>query len=1181
MEHKEVRRQVANAAQAAVFAGGARPALLFAGGLLAFGLACASTTAADAAPQPGALHSPNRLTSGTADQFLGTVGPDGHTLYFVSNRNATAQLFAKDLTTGAERLVFDDGADISFPRVSPKGDRVLYVSNRDDAGGDVCVRHLSTGVRRCFTGPGTAELQAFWFPDGKSIAVLNRKGLHGDLRLLRMPVGVSTTAGTALVDDNVSGPALSPDGKWLIWLPIRRASKTVGISFAMQATGGLALRRLAGGKVHNLRFELPGVTGFAAFSRDSRWLYFTQYLSDTTFDGRIDGDDHAVLFRARFDGGKSKPVDTSAPQQLTSARHSCQYPQPARATLIMTCSVDGSLDVFSLPLDGAVPAKWNAKKLDQALASSRDHWQRLMLLHHQLLRAQDKTKKRAVLEQLVRLHLHLGEYASAAFFTKKVGANKLGPDASRWSAAVGQLIAFRREARLLNRGELNDRFIKKQRTRLWQLATLGKGAPRNVRTLVQITMMEVHDVIGEEKRALGALAAISLAKLDAPFALHLYADRAVPLLRELGKDKRARTAMLALATHKSLSRADRIAMTEALLRMTTSGRPASERLKIAKRLRKKVEVDSEAAFRLELEAKLLTLRSDNAEAVRKELFQHYRYHREFERRKTLIGATMRAAAKANSGYLMYQFANTWVSMVSRKHAERPLAENLFRQVVLERAYIDWDKRKYGDARGHFYGLTLQVDSLEAHIGFVEMRQREGKHDALKVYAKRFANKPDHAIWRFVQAYVAAASLPQLDAASRAAAIATAEAHAQVASRALSHSSVLHHLRGYLAHQRFLIDGNTTTAAGAHTHYLLALDLAHGNPRVKASTLHALGLLQAAVGNHHLAVDYFNKRLKLPVQRPTTDLSLAMAHARSLFHVGKPRKAILEAERGLTMIENNGLLTRFRPYVLDRVAMYAWATGLFAKALLRYEELVKLASRRGGANELRAALMAGASALGQRDGERANRHFDRVNVLVKTVSDEALGAGAAVWRRSPRVKAADMQLLVDGLRAQALVAQRRLPDAERALARRATALRTRLSGSQVDANLLALAKTLHDHAALKLQQGAPNAAVGFLEEAIQFTEQHAARTGTANHALRVRIALAYAAMHLYGKVSLSRMRTDPSQLLTTVHTAMCKRPNPARSAERFALKTYLAMLTASSAKPQSQTQPAITNPEPEQ
>ncbi len=104
---------------------------------------CAMVVAVPAVAAPTAVREPARLTAGTADQFLGTIAPDGRHLYFVSNRNATAQLFAKDLVTGHERLVFDDGADVSFPRVSPDGTQVLYVSSRDDAGGDVCLRPLA------------------------------------------------------------------------------------------------------------------------------------------------------------------------------------------------------------------------------------------------------------------------------------------------------------------------------------------------------------------------------------------------------------------------------------------------------------------------------------------------------------------------------------------------------------------------------------------------------------------------------------------------------------------------------------------------------------------------------------------------------------------------------------------------------------------------------------------------------------------------------------------------------------------------------------------------------------------------------------------------------------------------------------------------------------------------------
>ena len=79
--------------------------------------------------------------------------------------------------------------------------------------------------------------------------------------------------------------------------------------------------------------------------------------------------------------------------------------------------------------------------------------------------------------------------------------------------------------------------------------------------------------------------------------------------------------------------------------------------------------------------------------------------------------------------LLYEFADSWVSYVPRERAERRYAERLYRDAVLERAYVEAARGAIGDARGHFYGVTLQTESLEAHAGFIEMRIAEGKDPA--------------------------------------------------------------------------------------------------------------------------------------------------------------------------------------------------------------------------------------------------------------------------------------------------------------------------------------------------------------------------------------------------------------------------------------------------------------------
>ena len=107
-------------------------------------LALALAVAADARAQgdDDVLQRPQRLTAGVADQLLGQLSPDGKTLYFVSNRHAVNEVYSQDEDASRAHLVFDEGADVTWPRLSPDGKRILYISFRDDAAGQLCVRDL-------------------------------------------------------------------------------------------------------------------------------------------------------------------------------------------------------------------------------------------------------------------------------------------------------------------------------------------------------------------------------------------------------------------------------------------------------------------------------------------------------------------------------------------------------------------------------------------------------------------------------------------------------------------------------------------------------------------------------------------------------------------------------------------------------------------------------------------------------------------------------------------------------------------------------------------------------------------------------------------------------------------------------------------------------------------------------
>ena len=134
------------------------------------------------------LRMPQRLTVGVADDLLGQLGPDGKMLYFVSNRDTTSELFAQSLVDGHAWQLFDDGADVTWPRVSPDGRSLLYISFRESASGQLCVRRLPEGDGRRCLQDSFAALQAEWI-DRDRIALVSRRSVQGDLRLLEVTTG--------------------------------------------------------------------------------------------------------------------------------------------------------------------------------------------------------------------------------------------------------------------------------------------------------------------------------------------------------------------------------------------------------------------------------------------------------------------------------------------------------------------------------------------------------------------------------------------------------------------------------------------------------------------------------------------------------------------------------------------------------------------------------------------------------------------------------------------------------------------------------------------------------------------------------------------------------------------------------------------------------------------------------
>lgn len=1167
---------------------------------LALGLAwlagsCGSEAHADEAGRseaPRAIREPVRLTAGASSELMGVLGADERSLYFVSDAGGTLDIMRQSPVQSGPSPLSGGLGDAAWPQISPDGRHIGYISFENDSTGDACVRRLEgreVGPALCLTNADSAELMLLWW-DAGSLAVLSRAGLHGDFALLRMPIGGG--APTPIAARNMVGAALSPDRRWLAFIPVNKAARDVGINFAQRAAVGVGLVRVGSSAEPELYVpRLPGVTGSVAFAPSGDFLEFTQFLNDTNRDGAIDGDDNAVIFRVPFHPERATPVsDSDEPEQLTSARWDCHYPSPSKTQLIASCSHEGSLDVYSLPLEGAVPREWNAERLAAEARVARDLWTRLLLAARRLVLARSAREEEPIVLEMMGLHLELGEYESAIYYAE----NRLvSDDVKRFGHVVAELARHRRADLALIRGETSAAYIESERGRAAGLRAGLDGAPARVAQASRLVISEIEDDVGDKPAALATFAALELAALDDPLLVPIAARRAERLYRLRGDRQSLLGVLRGLSALPILDAAGKLEYAERFVAELARGRGREARAQALEHELAQVDAASELGLRLQVEKVLLALGSSSAaapseaasggassqeEAVRAQLFELYKANKDPDRRRALVLATLRAAARAGSEYVQYQFVTSWASSLAQSDPERKYAEELFDAIVLDRAYGEGRQGELAEARGYFYGATLATRSLEAHIGFIEARLAEGrgqggdKGEAAAeanldaVYEKRFARQPDSPEYSFVKAYRIARAVPaERDAERHDEGVGDVVALLSEVAEALPKEPQVHQLWGFVLHQRARRSGSRDAAVAANRQYLLALDLARNDERLTATLLHRLGLLQASLGNHGAALRYLRQRDELPHVRRDEELGLRLATARSAWHSGDAPLARDQMQRAVALIEQTPSLERHRALVVDRLGLALASTGDAAAARDRYAELDRLLAgdvASSPMNQVKAKLGLAANALQSGEPQLAIRSLGEAERVLDG-SAELEPEPDVVWRRSLiyeyRYTAVQYRALVAGLRA---AAERTTGDDRAALAAtqtRVELLEERLSESQADEDRLELAQAYHHLAKLHDTLGDRRAATVAVERGLELCRSYDENTGSEVNDAELALVRDYAELRLYRGVPAEAMRRSPRAELERVYTVICKYRSPRWALQRYLFKTYLTEL----------------------
>jgi Tol biopolymer transport system component len=168
---------------------------------------------------------PTRLTDDGYFDSDPDFSPDGRSIVYASDRAGDADLWIRDLASGAERRISGLQGAQTAPRFSPDGNRIAY----NDQDGVLWVLDLATGKTTSHTPTLFMPGRPTWSPDGGTIALAavkpySKRYREGTSQILTVDLASGTLTYTApmphasIATRGDDGPVWSPDGRHLAFV---------------------------------------------------------------------------------------------------------------------------------------------------------------------------------------------------------------------------------------------------------------------------------------------------------------------------------------------------------------------------------------------------------------------------------------------------------------------------------------------------------------------------------------------------------------------------------------------------------------------------------------------------------------------------------------------------------------------------------------------------------------------------------------------------------------------------------------------------------------------------------------------------------------------------------------------------------------------------------------------------
>jgi len=309
------------------------------------------------------------VTIEQALEMHGYFDDSGRYFFFTSNREqGNYDIYIRELSgIHSVRLTTHPSRDTS-PAMSPSGNRLAFVSYRDDPEGDIFLmeidpseivqedsssffnltmdRNPELNLTKSVEGESgrvrvVKDASPCWSKDGKYIAYSSARGGIENIWIMRS----DGSEKRQVTSEGGMYPRFSRDGNYIIFISYRNEENRGDIYRVNTVTGE-----------ENQLIDTTAIELYPSFMNNINEIVFTRIDRDTNGDGSINLDDNSVLYYKNITNGNEYPLTL-----YSNSSFNAQWSPYDDGVLVYSVQNKNNLNINLIPDTGVIPKRDNAR----------------------------------------------------------------------------------------------------------------------------------------------------------------------------------------------------------------------------------------------------------------------------------------------------------------------------------------------------------------------------------------------------------------------------------------------------------------------------------------------------------------------------------------------------------------------------------------------------------------------------------------------------------------------------------------------------------------------------------------------------------------------------------------------------------------------------------------------------